>query len=313
MPEVRKKDDMWDEFLKNVPPKLEMLPYIAGYVNPPIWVGELPLRGKRLIDFVKIVYKGDFLERKLIIMNHGYLGISLKNKVDEFPENKELFDAIKTLNFLFSVFLVMGIKVKTVQASEFSSTTYLPERDILSETYRGYSKSEELSKKKYEVVDLESFKKDRNILNLDIVINSIELAKRLRNDSKLFNTLLLLIHSHTNLLNGEINQSFILSWTILEQYLNFIWNLVLKKKEISGKRKKKLEGRDYTASVKTEMLNVLGYITKKDYIVLDELRSMRNKFMHETTHISREKAIQSINVAITYTKNRIDYYIKENE
>ena len=316
----KKRNERISKTFKNLPHSYEMVPFLAGYIIPPIWIGELPnltmedqIKGKRLVDFVKTIYKGDFLGRKIIVMNHGYLGISMKNKVDELPKEEELFNTIRILNFLFSVFLVKGIKVKTVQASEFSSTTYLPEKDLLSETHRGYSESEKLFKKKYEPLDLESFKKFRNIVNLDNIINSIELAKTLIKDPKLFNSLLLLIHSHSNLLNSETNQSFILSWTILEQYLNFKWDKLLEKKEVLGKRKKKLKGRDYTASIKMEMLNVLGYITKEDYIILNELRKERNKFMHEITQISRERAIQTLNLAIIYSKIRIEDYLQENE
>ena len=205
----------------------------------------------------------------------------------------------------------MGIKVKTVQASEFSSTTYLPERDILSETHRGYSKSEELFKKKYEPVDLESFKRFRNIVSLDKLINSIELAKNIINNQKLCNSLLLLINSYSNLLNGEINQSFILSWTILEQYLNYKWNMLLERREIRGERRKKLRGINYTASIKTEMLNLLGYIPKEDLEILNKLRNKRNNLMHKIKQISKENAIISLKLAINYSNARINDYIRE--
>lgn len=316
----KSEDKKVNEMLKNLPPKYEMVPFFAGYINPPVWVGDLPtltieeqIKGKRLSKFVKTIYKGEILDRKLILKNDGYLGISMKCKVDEFPEEKEIVSTIKILNFLFSVFLLMGFRIKTVQASDFYYTTYLPEKDFLAETHRDYSKSKELFDEKYKFLDLVSFKKSRIIVSLDKLIQSIDLAKKVINNLKLFNSLLLLIHSHSNLLNGELNQSFILSWTVLEQYLYYKWDLFLDKKEISGKRLKKLKGREYTASVKTEMLNLFGYITKEDFKILNDLRNKRNKFMHEIKEITRKEAIQSRALALEYSKVRINDYIRESK
>lgn len=314
------RNERFKEATKNLRFNYDMVPIFAGYVNPPIWIGEIPnltmeeqVKGKRLIDFVKIIYKGEILERKIFLMNDGYLGISTKNRIDDFPEIKELENVKRIINFLFSVFLIKGIRLKTVQASEFICTTYLPERDFLSVAHRDHSKSKELFDKRYELIDLESFKKFRTIVSLDKVTESIDLAKNLINIENLFNSLLLLIHSYSNLLNGEINQSFILSWTILEQYLNYKWDLLLDRKEIIGNRLKKLTGRDYTASIKTEMLNLFGYLTKEDYEILNDLRKKRNKFIHEIKKISSDKAIRSLNLAVNYSKARIDDYIRESK
>lgn len=305
--------------IKKVRFNYEMVPVFAGYINPPIWVGKIPnltmeeqIKGKRLIDFVKIIYRGEILERKIILMNDGYLGISTKNRIDDFPEREELENVKRIINFLFSVFLIKGIKLKTVQASEFVCTTYIPEKDFLSVAHRDFSKSKELFDKRYELIDLEYFEKYRVIVSLEKVIKGIELAKNLIKDEKLFNSLLLLIHSYSNLLNSEINQSFILSWTILEQYLNYKWDLWLDRKGISGNRQRKLTGRDYTASIKTEMLNLSGYVTKEDYAILNDLRRKRNKFMHEIRQIPGEKANLSLNLAINYSRARIDDYIRKS-
>jgi len=313
------RHERFKEATKNTRFNYDMVPIFAGYINPPIWIGEMPnltieeqIKGKRLIDFVKIIYKGEISERKIFLANDGYLGISTKNRIDAFPEVKEIENVIRIINLLFSVFLTKGIRLKTVQASEFVCTTYLPEKDILSVAHRDHSKSKELFDKRYELIDLEYFEKYRVIVTLEEVIKGIELAKNLIKDEKLFSSLLLLIHSYSNLLNGEINQSFILSWTILEQYLNYQWDLWLDRKEISGDRKKKLTSRDYTASVKTEMLNLSGYVTKEDYDILNDLRRKRNDFMHEIKQIPREKANLSLNLAINYLRARIDGSIRES-
>jgi len=289
----KERNEKLTEITKKLPLKPEMAPFFAGYINPPIWIGEKPsltmeeqVKGKRLIEFVKTIYVGEILDRKIIVINDGCLGISMMCRIDEFPEEKEIVRIIKILNFLFSVFLIMGIRVKTVQASNFFSTTYLPEKDFLTIPHRKYSKSKEMFDKRHGIIDLESFKNFRIIVSLDKLTKSIDLAKNLINDQKLFNSLLLLIHSYSNLLNGEVNQSFILSWTIIEQHLNYKWDIFLNEKNVSRKRHKNLESGNFTAFIKADMLNFFGYISEKDFHIINGLRDKRNGFMHNIIPIT---------------------------
>lgn len=301
------------EISKNLPFEYKMVPFLGGYIFPPIWFGDIPnlsiedrLMGKNLIDFVKIIHTCEISGRKIIIENDGYLGVSINNRIDGQFEEKELNDTIKVLNFLFSVFLLNGINIKSVQGSEFVYTTYLPEKKILSVSYRDYSKSKELHEARYKTVDLEGFIKNRRIIPFERLVKIVSTANNLIINEKIFDSLNVLIHSYTNLTKGEFNQSFILSWTIIEQYLNHLWASLLNNKEVSYNRQKKLKGRDYTASIKTEILNLFGYIEDVEYHILNNLRKKRNDFMHEIVNISYDIAEKSLNLALKYSKARVN-------
>ena len=84
-------------------------------------------------------------------------------------------------------------------------------------------------------------------------------------------------------------------------------------KKVSRTRQKKLGGRDYTASIKMEMLNIFGFIKMEDYVLLNELRKVRNDFMHEITQITNERAEQSFRLAINSLKIRIGDYTKDSK
>jgi len=304
------------EFSKKIPIQYDMNPFLAGYIFPPVWIGDMlnlsmedKLMGKKLADFVEIIYTGEILGRKLIIKNDGYLGIAINEKSDGQFEETELYETIKVLNFLFSIFIINGININSVQGSEFEYTTYLPENDFLGESYRSHSKSEELFKDRSKVVDLEEFKKKRRILTLEELIQIVNLTNNLINNEKIVDFLNLLIHSFTNLTKGEINQSFILSWTIIEQYLNYKWDSLLNSKKVSSSRQKKLRGRDYTASVKTEILNLFDIVKKNEYIVLNSLRKKRNDFMHQIVNIPNEVAQESLNLALEYSKTLVNDFL----
>ncbi len=302
------------EISKNLPLKYKMVPFLGGYLFPPIWFGDIPnlsmrdkLKGKNLIDFVKIIYTGVISGRKIIINNDGYLGISINNRIDGQYEGTELYETVRALNFLFSVFIINGIKTKSVEGSEFVYTTYLPEKNILSESYRGHSKSEELHETRYKTVDLEEFRKNRRIISLDRLVEIVNLANSLINHERIFDSFNILIQSYTNLTKGELNQSFILSWTIIEQYLNYKWASLLNNKKVSNNRQKKLKkSRDYTASVKTEILNLFDYLEDDEYNTLNDLRKKRNDFIHEIVNISPDISKKSFNLALRYSKARIN-------
>ena len=301
------------ETSKNLPFENKMVPFLGGFIFPPIWFGDIPnlsiqdrLKGKKLIAFVKIIHTGEISGRKIIFENDGYLGVSINNRIDGQFEVMELYDTIKVVNFFFSVCLLNGINIKSVQGSEFVYTTYLPERQILSVSYRDYSKSKELHDTRYKSVDLEGFKKNRRIIPLERLVKIVKIADSLIINEKIFESLNILIHSYTNITKGELNQSFVLSWTIIEQYLNYKWDSLLKNKEVSNNRQKKLKGRDYTASIKTEILNLFEYIEEDEYLILNNLRKKRNDFMHELVNIPHGIAEKSFNLAIKYSKARVN-------
>lgn len=306
------------EISKDLPLQYEMIPFLAGYIFPPVWIGDIlnlsmedKLMGKKLEDFVEIIYTGEILGRKIIIKNDGYLGIAINENIDGQFKETEIYESIKILNFFFSVFIINDIFINSVQGSEFVYTTYLPEKNFLGESHRSHSKSEELFQERYKAVDLEEFKKRRRFIALEKLIELVNLTNQLIKNEKIVDSLNLLIHSFTNLTKGEINQSFILSWTIIEQYLNYKWDNLLNSKQISSSRQKKLKGRNYTASVKTEILNLFDIVKDDEYIILNSLRKKRNQFMHQIMSIPNEIAQESLNLALKYSKIRIYDFLSE--
>ena len=105
---------------------------------------------------------------------------------------------------------------------------------------------------------------------LDNVLNNDEYMTLLHRTAKSY--------SEHNLKNYE--NSIVISWFILETYINQLWDKMLDSNDIKGGRKRKLKDRDYTASVKTEFLQLQGSISDERYESLDKLRSVRNKIAH---------------------------------
>ncbi|HZG39076.1 MAG TPA: hypothetical protein VEZ50_10385 [Nodosilinea sp.] len=76
------------------------------------------------------------------------------------------------------------------------------------------------------------------------------------------------------------DNSLVMSWFLLETYINTKWEELLESRNILGKRKATLKGRDYTASVKTEILEMHNLITLSRYEQLNRIRKARNDIAH---------------------------------
>ncbi len=97
--------------------------------------------------------------------------------------------------------------------------------------------------------------------------------------------------SFTHLRNGEYPQSFILSWTISEQFIEFQLEKLTIDRKLTRKRKKKLQRQ--IIDNKLEILNFSNFLSDKDYSEIMELKKLRNKFMIRLEVIIKEDAKRS--------------------
>ena len=80
-----------------------------------------------------------------------------------------------------------------------------------------------------------------------------------------------------------------LAWGACEQLVSILWTSLIKEAKatasdngnVGGERRKKLRGRDYTASIMVEMLENNGKIPHGLYRELEIARKTRNKWAHE--------------------------------
>lgn len=104
-------------------------------------------------------------------------------------------------------------------------------------------------------------------------------------------------------MNSEYAQAFTMSWITIEKYIFSLWQQYLNQRKISGNRKKKLldSGR-WSVDYILETLSLDGFLKGDEYKLLNILRRMRNKFVHEGKPISRDAAQQCVNFGFDVVK-----------
>ena len=103
----------------------------------------------------------------------------------------------------------------------------------------------------------------------------------------------------------DFSTSLTMSWTVLEKLVSSIWKKMIEDNKsrveegatisfIGSDRKKKLQGRDYTASVRLEILSLLGHISMKMYDDLNKVRTSRNDWLHNFEQVDENLASLAI-------------------
>lgn len=86
--------------------------------------------------------------------------------------------------------------------------------------------------------------------------------------------------------NASFDGSLINLWTIIETILKSLWDEYLNGKRIAKKRIEYLTGKDVSASLISEFLNLNCIISSSLYEKITIARRCRNKFMHEMKYVS---------------------------
>jgi hypothetical protein len=155
----------------------------------------------------------------------------------------------------------------------------------------------------------------RNSFHLSVIDESFIMLEKIleNNDSVIVQIIEAIYIAASRESEGRSGESVMLAWGVCEQLVSILWNrlIVDAKKDkdisekISGDRLKKLRGRDYTASVMVEVLEITGKIDNGLYRSLEIARKTRNHWAHEMrvpkqseAHICLEAAQKLLKLAM---------------
>lgn len=96
----------------------------------------------------------------------------------------------------------------------------------------------------------------------------------------------------------RFGETVVLAWSVCEQLLSLAWdtlqNDIKAGNRMTSKRKKKLEGRDYTASVIIELLEMNNRLGHDLYKLLEDVRKSRNDWAHRMRVPEKNDAVKAV-------------------
>lgn len=129
---------------------------------------------------------------------------------------------------------------------------------------------------------------ERRTLELDVVNFSFDLLDQIlgRGDTAFIQLVEAAYMASCRYQEKRFGEATILAWGVCEQLISADWNRMLdegrnQNPPMPRERRKKLNGRDYTASVMVEMLEINGRIDRDLYRLLEISRKARNNWAHE--------------------------------
>lgn len=147
----------------------------------------------------------------------------------------------------------------------------------------------------------------RNLIEADVIAYSFQLLGKVmtsqnRDALKLAE---LLFWAHSQYGENFFANALILSWAACEKMIAYLWSQFLRSKKgargdrerISASRLKKLEGRDFSASVVTEILELSDVIAFDLFSGLDEARRKRNSWLHSLEAVTDRDASNALRTA----------------
>ena len=253
----------------------------------------------------------------------------------------------KYLNYLNCIYLLLESSVLKISKISYFELSEITNRDAFSYSFdNGKFSSCSISDQSYN----EKFQQGR-FLNCYEICTDLTFEQNLSFDSRMFFRSLIIdeetFNHFTSILDSIINDynnvkilsdlakgiheykignystSMVLSWFLIEFYLNDIWIKFLdsvnsdegETKRINSSRMKYLRDRDFHISVIQNMLELFGIISLDLCKRINRLRKMRNKLVHKDSGITCGSAecVDAFDVIIFLIKQSMDIEILLNK
>lgn len=114
----------------------------------------------------------------------------------------------------------------------------------------------------------------------------------------------------------EYSAALVTVWPVCEALVNRIWRRYIDGqsttagKPLTNKRRAKLTGRDYTASIIVEILMLAGLIPPALFDSLEHARQARNNWLHALKPVNSKQASNAIHAAVSMLEAELDQQIQ---
>lgn len=283
--------------IKGTKPNLKVF---GTYYYPGVRIGDSQeisfkekLYGPNVFDSPKYEFEFMFNGRKGYYDRYGFIAIQIENEKD----------AIKILNTIFGVSLILGIESSSMRESELISSEINPDAPVLGSSLGGYSWHS--SSKRFTPSHL---KESRRIgITPDRMSRIIKIAEEVSLDEELNDLLYFLLESYTHSNSLEFSQSFMFSWFIVEKFVLRSFVEVLHEIGARGNQDKKIKSYNkWPIAKKIEFLNFVGKIDELKNTFLTDYNLKRNNFIHNGDAIDESDSKELYDFCFSIVKSEID-------
>lgn len=138
-------------------------------------------------------------------------------------------------------------------------------------------------------------KHDRIIISSKVFHRMLLNLEEASKNKDIISLLSILVSAIDNYKHRLFAEALISSWSIIEYFINIEWEGVIKSLQNDGRlgklRKDMLTGRDYTASIKSNIIEMNGRLEYELFQNINDVRKARNKIAHDFAYSNYDNTV----------------------
>ena len=294
--QIKKKYEEYQKLDKeqNIDPKkITISNTNVGFVSvfdPPIIIGKFNPTFSQKIRSQEF----DILNKDIVTINFQENIITIAKSGKMWIDNNDKKTAQKIFNTIMAIALLFDIPTQTIRLSDLAEIKF----NIKTRSISQYSWSHLSNINNYLNYDCRTMitRVYRKKISIGLLSNIIKITESVIKNYEYTHYLRLILGAHTQLNNEDNSQSFIISWTIIENSLRKKWIKKIGFSEMDENVKKKLEGSPIDKIL--DDLYIRKIISHDYYLQLKSLQKTRNKIIHRGDIVSYGSAKNCYNMAL---------------
>lgn len=301
------------------------------FFYPPRWIGECIEFPKVILaddweklkplfeKYREIVYKTNYQDLLILVCKDGFIGIcgiEHKSKGDYFNLDWQ-HQFLEMLQVMTAIGLLLNKEMLIVRSNDiFQFTNEIDDKNLfqigIGRSLLYGSLRDSLFFQRFSSSSGRFFlglSPPRTLIDLSEIETIIEMAKNYFGRIEFLDDLITLLEAYTHFYYDEFNQSYTLSWVIIEAWIDEKWKNLIDNSELplANERIKNLkESSSWYASHKSLALFLADDIVGEDFKIVDELRRKRNNYLHERKSIEKEDAFKCFEFVKKIIKCKLD-------
>jgi hypothetical protein len=273
-----------------LPEEKVILEGFGTYIRPPVWIGKVP-RFKEKVWILSSDFPWFLSERVIVDVYKGVPFIALRDGYIAIGV-KERSKALELLNEIAAALLLLGIPVYTIREAAVGGALFMEKIALRSP------------------IDPHRSLIFRPVVDERKLKDALKLAELITTNEKVKTFILLFHEAFSHFKGSEYKQALIMSWAILEEYIDDLLISSLPKITSDKNRLNKIL-KNWNVDQKLEVLDISNVIPSDEYNLLMKIKRARNKLVHEGKKPEKELVEKSLEIAENYVRELLKRFFAD--